>query len=423
MKLHLNRIVRGFATCALLAAGPAIAGLPPGISGAWYNPEQSGHGLSIDVISRDTAIVSWAAMDLDGNPFNLYIQARIDGESLAGRALAPRGLRFGEWDRADLQVPDWGEVRIDFSDCNRATLSWTPDGTAGAGFPAGSMPLRRLTQLAGVRCDFGRASDPPLPVGTLALKVRRPHESFLFQYDRTTYAAIDPEGRLWSTESWQALPGEPPKFPIRESVGSVSDPWPKVIVGAPVAEGGGSIALDVRRLTAGWLIPGARRDATGSIVPGPAGTLHGEAFPTRAADFHSISFTSAEVLGNYPAALVPVDRTLDFAGHYHVTLSTQFFDFTGAIVVDAQGGICVQRNRFRPRDPCFQEGQLQLAFTGAPFFDFTLREPSAVAGGPTLTYSGRGWLQSSSQDPLREVLVLVGRGDGDLAIGLAGQRE
>jgi hypothetical protein len=417
------RIASPLALTILLAAGPAAAGLPPGISGAWYNPAQSGHGLSIDVISRDTAIVSWAAMDLDGNPFNLYIQARINGESLVGRALAPRGLRFGEWNRDDLQVPDWGEVRIDFSDCTHATLGWTPDGAAGAGFPAGSMPLRRLTQLAGVRCDFGRASDPPLPVGTLALKVRQPHESFLFQYDRTTYAAIDPEGRLWSTESWRPAPGEPPKFPIRETIGSINDPWPKVIVGAPVADGGGSIALDVRRVTAGWLIPQSGREATGSIGLRSDGSLQGEAFPTQAADFHAITFTSAEVLENYPAPLADVDRTLDFAGRYHVTLSTQFFDFPGAIVVDAQGGICVQRNRFRPGDSCFFEGRLQLAFTGEPFFDFTLQEAPAVPGGTTLAYSGRGWLQRSAQDPQREELVLVGRGEGELAIGLAGRRE
>ena len=55
--------------------------------------------------------------------------------------------------------------------------------------------------------------------------------------------------------------------------------------------------------------------------------------------------------------------------------------------------------------------------------DFTLREPSAVEGGPAFSYSGRGWLQASSQDPQREELVLVGRGEGDLAIGLAGRRE
>ena len=39
------------------STGIASAALPPGISGSWYNPQQSGHGLSIDMLSRDRALV------------------------------------------------------------------------------------------------------------------------------------------------------------------------------------------------------------------------------------------------------------------------------------------------------------------------------------------------------------------------------
>jgi hypothetical protein len=138
--------------------------LPAGLSGSWYNPAQSGHGLSIQMLSPSRALVFWYATDPHGNPFNLYVDAEVEPSSLVGRAIAPSGLRFGEWNRADLRAPAWGEVRIEFVDCDHASLSWTPDGEAGAAFAPGSMPLRRLTRIEGLRCEFPAAeagTSPP----------------------------------------------------------------------------------------------------------------------------------------------------------------------------------------------------------------------------------------------------------------------
>jgi hypothetical protein len=147
--------LRHLALAAALAAPTfASASLPTGLSGSWYNPAQAGTGFSIQMLSSTHALVFWYATDPQGNPFNLYIEARFVDGGLVGRALAPRGLRFGEWDRDDLQAPDWGEVRIDFLDCEAARVNWVPDGEAGAGFPPGEMPLRRLTWIDGNRCDF-----------------------------------------------------------------------------------------------------------------------------------------------------------------------------------------------------------------------------------------------------------------------------
>jgi hypothetical protein len=146
---------------AFALASPALASaaLPAGLSGSWYNPAQSGTGFSIQMLSETNALVFWYATDPDGNPFNLYIEARVENESLFGRALAPRGLRFGEWNRADLQAPYWGEVRIDFTDCDSALLSWTPNGPAGAAFSPGTAPLQRLTRIESNRCEFPLVDD------------------------------------------------------------------------------------------------------------------------------------------------------------------------------------------------------------------------------------------------------------------------
>lgn len=139
---------------ALATPALAAASLPSGLSGSWYNPAQSGTGFSIQMLSGTNALVFWYSTDPQGNPFNLYIETQVEDGSLVGRALAPRGLRFGEWDRADLRVPYWGEVRIEFVDCLTAQVHWLPDGEAGAGFPPGNMPLRRLTRIDGSACDF-----------------------------------------------------------------------------------------------------------------------------------------------------------------------------------------------------------------------------------------------------------------------------
>lgn len=152
--------LRHLAVAAALAS-PALASaaLPTGLSGSWYSPTHSGTGFSIQMLSDDGALVFWYSTDPDGNPFNVYIEARVEGRSLVGRGLAPSGLRFGEWDRADLRVPAWGDVRIHFNDCDSAHLSWVPNGVAGTGFAPGSAPLRRLTRIDGLDCEFPASED------------------------------------------------------------------------------------------------------------------------------------------------------------------------------------------------------------------------------------------------------------------------
>lgn len=150
-------------TAASLLAVPALASaaLPAGLSGSWYSPTHSGTGFSVQMLSDTRALVFWYSTDPHGHPFNVYVEATVDGRSLVGRGLAPRGLRFGEWHRDDLRVPAWGDVRIHFNDCDNAHVSWTPNSEAGAGFAPGSAPLRRLTHIEGNACAFPANDDVP----------------------------------------------------------------------------------------------------------------------------------------------------------------------------------------------------------------------------------------------------------------------
>jgi hypothetical protein len=416
----VSGLVRGAGLGLLLfvaTLGTASATLPPGISGAWYNPAQPGHGLSIDVLSRRRALVYWSAMDLDGQPFNLYVDARIEDQRLVGRALAPRGLRFGEWDRADLEVPEWGELRIDFAGCDDAMLSWTPDGEAGAGFPAGSMALHRLTSLAGVRCDFGRPSTPPVPVALPAVGILRVGDFPIWLLgNEHTYSAIDPEGRFWSVETWGDSGSTGlPVLPHRSFVTSPRD-IPQVIVGEPVAVGGGALRLDVRRLSDSLVqYPMRSTLATGTLTVAD-GFVHGSATPVQPWDVSAIVFSSQYP---YAAFVSDVDRTIDFAGRYGLMLSSQFLDYHARIDVDTDGSICVRLSQ-NEASPCEFSGRLQLAFTGAPFFDFTLTRSWP---DPDERYRGRGWLQRRSYASDVVSIVFVGHGAGQRALGLVGRRR
>src|SRR5690606_32960377 len=139
------------ASVLLCASQLAHAGLPGSISGPWYNPEQRGHGLTVDVVSPDKAGVIWHVFDPDGHPLTLYIEGDISGRRIDGEAYAPEGMRFGEVDRSDVQLPHWGSVDIEFDDCNNARLDWSAEESS---YGDGNMSIIRLAGLNGVDCNL-----------------------------------------------------------------------------------------------------------------------------------------------------------------------------------------------------------------------------------------------------------------------------
>ena len=104
------------AVVSLLVVGSAWAqGVRPGHSGAWYNPDQSGHGLSVEVIAPDRAVAFWYAFDPAGNPFWLYIDGTIDGATVRGEAHYVDGMTWGVFDPAMRNMRSWGAVDIEFT--------------------------------------------------------------------------------------------------------------------------------------------------------------------------------------------------------------------------------------------------------------------------------------------------------------------
>ena len=386
----MKQTLRDLAILAALAfTHSAIAGLPGTMSGTWYNPAQSGHGLSLDVLAADRAVAIWHVFDADGQPMTLYIDGRLDGRLLSGPVYAPKGMRFGSFDPAQLQLPVWGQAAIEFASCNEAQLRWTSTQT---GFPAGQMTVVRLTQAAGQSCDL-----PPenfLPVesfeGQMQASDTRPATEL--------EGIVDREGRLWGFERRLREATQPLPVPGPTWVGAYS---PRVIRIEPVAVEGsvisarsvlysahafwGPISLDVVDGSGSW------RADTGTGLRGQ--------FDAAAHNVGVQTWRPQGLSGSRRVA--PVDLAL-LQGAYDFTLRGQFFEFPATVVIDANGNLCMGPGNGADPENCQFEGTVL-----APEGQYGLLEFSATdRSRPALAaYQGRAWLK---EDDLGRELIMVG---------------
>lgn len=167
------------------SAAPPLP-LPQHVTGNFYNPAQSGYGVNVEVLDEARAIVYWHVYDHAGNPMSLYMEGRIDDNRIHGSAYAPRGMRFGEFNRSSLQVPFWGELELVFQSCARATMKYSSPN----GFGAGEIPLQRLGFTA--QCRGGHL----LPAGSL--------KGFIeYGFGNEAKGVVDgmvmPDASLWAT--------------------------------------------------------------------------------------------------------------------------------------------------------------------------------------------------------------------------------
>ncbi|MGQ0799332.1 MAG: hypothetical protein ACT4NL_04355 [Pseudomarimonas sp.] len=380
----------------LLMASHAQAALPPGISGAWYNPAQSGHGLSVEIIAPDRALVFWYAYDLEGNPFNLYIDGRIQGRRIEATALAPRGMRFGSFDPTEMELPVWGSLSIDFEDCDTGKLSWQANDPA---FGSGSTDLVRLTSIHAQTCDIG---DPAEAVSDVYEAAIVTHNASGAAQTSFGIAAVDADGRLWGMQRLgvgqllEQIPGPTSLLPP-----------PRIITARLQDEAQESGATVVRETGNYWA-----RFALASIGPvrgnwveaGGAGTLSYSDAMNRPAIWE---------LQSSPAALQKPLSVQRLARSRTLLLNAQLFGPNSVrVTLTADGSVCVT-NDMTPTSACRFQGRYWLTDAEAGFFDFELRERETRVA-PEIAYRGRGWLQVDGQG---EALIMVGD-DGHTGLGL-----
>lgn len=139
----------------------------PSWSGAWFNPDQSGHGINVEILDDERTVFFWYTYDLDGKPTWLLAEGVNNDILLTGlfipfmrveaTAYHYEGMIFGEFDPTTKTRQEWGTIILDFPywECNRAHMEWFP---TMAGFTQGSTDLERLTSL--YRLDCVEPQDP-----------------------------------------------------------------------------------------------------------------------------------------------------------------------------------------------------------------------------------------------------------------------
>lgn len=123
-------------------------------TGAWYDPQQSGHGLMLEVLPDNRLLGYWFSFDPDG-----FGQVWFGGVGAIENDLAILHVDMGSggrwiphFDPLQFSLVPWGTLIFQFSDCNHGRVDFSADNQFSA-YGTGSMNLTRLTMPAGLSCD------------------------------------------------------------------------------------------------------------------------------------------------------------------------------------------------------------------------------------------------------------------------------
>jgi hypothetical protein len=393
MERHRMPTARHLLALALYAtASLAQAGLPDSLSGAWYNPAQSGHGISVEFVGSSRAIVIWHVYNTEGRPLTLYLDGQVSGRVISGPVYAPEGMRFGEFNPATVSLPVWGTASVEFSGCTEAALAWNSFDTD---YGSGRMPL--VPQVPG--------SDPcglPPSNPLLAQLVSGRSDAASGGAAIFFQGLVDGEGRLWGIERSRGN-GEESTIPGPAWLRST---WPSVLRVSPTQVNGTTISVEGASLGA-FAFAGQRMLSHDRLTghwqsSGAASRLDLTGMPPSAALTQTWTLEPAAGV----TQVLPV-RTSDLAGMWTVRLQSQFFALDYSLTVGADGRVCLALGEI----PCAFSGRVETPDAVLGIVDFELVDTTRPH---LLPYRGRGWLADTASG--RE-LVLVGD-NGSIGLGL-----
>jgi hypothetical protein len=120
----------------------------PDYSGLWYNPEQSGHGLQVEVIKakgKASLLVTWFAL-INGEPMWLTGVGPLNRDVAFIDLSITRGALFPpDFNPQDVQREDWGRIRFEYTDLNNAEIIWVSDIQ---GFSNANLSIQRISHLS-----------------------------------------------------------------------------------------------------------------------------------------------------------------------------------------------------------------------------------------------------------------------------------
>ena len=153
--------------CALnaliLASTSALADLTlaeGGASGQWFNVSRDGEGIFLEIVDTNSGpqvAIAWFTYDKNGNQMWLSGAVSVGNNATSANipVIVTEGPVFGtDYDPDDLEVDNWGNLQVRFSDCSNGFMTYS----SSTGFGSDTIPLVRLTSLVQVDCD---APEPP----------------------------------------------------------------------------------------------------------------------------------------------------------------------------------------------------------------------------------------------------------------------
>ena len=165
------------------------AAINAGVSGSWYNADQSGQGWVIEVLKTNSGTNSllFYFYGYENNGDRLWfigLTNDASGSEFTVDVLRTNGMGFGgDFDPDSSSNESVGSMTFTFSDCNTGNVDFTPSGGDLSAF---SIPVTRLSNIALAECTYSS-------VGQVDRRGRPMASTILPEEKRDAYnAASDP---------------------------------------------------------------------------------------------------------------------------------------------------------------------------------------------------------------------------------------
>ena len=128
-----------------------VPDIGPAHSGSWFQPDQDGHGFSLEFGQRPDgsplAIAYWYIYDGQGNPIFMMGTGVPEGNRVIVDFVSPVGMVYGEFDPDSVVRENGGTGVFEFADRDNASFSYTPSEfttTAWGHTAIEALPLQKL---------------------------------------------------------------------------------------------------------------------------------------------------------------------------------------------------------------------------------------------------------------------------------------